>query len=64
MFSQAKWQIPVLGRQKQADLCELEASLVYKVGPGQPGLYRERNPVLENRNKQNKKSYFYLCECA
>lgn len=25
------------------DLCELEASLLYKQGPGQQGLYREKH---------------------
>jgi len=27
-----------LRRQRLVDLCELEASIVYKVSPGQPGL--------------------------
>jgi len=35
--------IPALGRQTQADRCELEASLVYSV-PVQPALHKE-NPV-------------------
>jgi hypothetical protein len=33
--------IPVLWRQRQADLCDLEASLFYKMSPGQPRLHRE-----------------------
>ena len=34
--------IPVLGRQKQVDLCEFEAVLDYTEHiPGQPGLHRE-----------------------
>ena len=37
--------MPALGRQRQADLCEFKASLVYRV-PGQaPKL--QRNPVLK-----------------
>jgi hypothetical protein len=34
--------IPVLGRQRQAYLCEFKASLVYRGSSGKPGLlYRE-----------------------
>jgi hypothetical protein len=32
--------IPALRRQRQADLCEFKAVLIYKV-PGQPGQHRE-----------------------
>ena len=32
--------ISVPGRQRQEDLCELKASLVYRV-PGQPGIHSE-----------------------
>jgi hypothetical protein len=43
------WQhtplIPALRRQRQADFCELEASLVKTT---------QRNPVLKNKTKQNK----------
>jgi hypothetical protein len=39
--------IPVLGRQRQADLYELEASLVYRVRP-----VSKQN---KTRKKQNKK---------
>jgi hypothetical protein len=28
-------------RQKQVDHCKFEASLVYRVSPGQPGLHKE-----------------------
>ena len=46
--------IPALGRKRQADLCEFEASLVYRVS------FRtvrdtQRNPVLKNKNQKNKK---------
>jgi hypothetical protein len=33
--------ISALRRHRQADLCEFNASLVYKVSPGQPWLHRE-----------------------
>ena len=33
--------IPALRRQRQVDLSEFEASLVYKGLPGQPRLHRE-----------------------
>ena len=33
--------IPALRRQRQVVLCELEASLVYRVNLGQPGIHRE-----------------------
>jgi hypothetical protein len=32
--------IPALGRQSQADLCEIKASPVYTV-PAQPGLFKK-----------------------
>ena len=39
--------IPALGRQRQADLCEFEASLVYRsLFPGQPPK-PQRKPYLE-----------------
>jgi hypothetical protein len=43
--------IPVLRRQRQAELYELEASLVYKVSLGQSGLYRE---TLSRKRKKKK----------
>jgi hypothetical protein len=39
------------GRQRQEDLCEFEASLVYKVGFRKVRVVTQRNPVL--KNKQN-----------
>ena len=33
--------IPALGRQTQGNLCEFEASMVYKGVPGQPELNSE-----------------------
>ena len=41
--------IPVLMRQRHADLCEFEARLVYRV-PGQPKVQRE---ILSQKTKQN-----------
>jgi hypothetical protein len=45
--------IQVLGRQRQADLCEFKASLVYRGSPGQPRF--QRNPVLKKEKKKKKK---------
>jgi hypothetical protein len=42
--------IPALGRGRQ--ISEFEASLVYKVSPGQPGLHRE---TLSSKNQKPKK---------
>ena len=44
--------IPALGRQRQVDLSELEASLVYKAS-SRTARATHRNRVSENR-KQNK----------
>jgi hypothetical protein len=46
--------IPVLRRQRQVDLCELEASLVYRVSFRIGSAVIERNLVLK-KTKQNKK---------
>ena len=48
--------IPALGRQRQADLSEFEASLVYRVSSRTTRTVTERNPVSKNKTKQNKKS--------
>ena len=44
--------ISALRRQRQVDLCEFEASLVYRV-PGQPGQYRE---ILSRKTKTKKQA--------
>ena len=44
--------IPALGRQRQADICELEASLVYRVRSKTPRTVTKRNPVLKQASKQ------------
>ena len=36
------------------DLCEFEASLVYRVSSRTDAKARQRNPVLKNKTKQNK----------
>jgi hypothetical protein len=43
--------ILAVGRQRQADLCEFKAKLVYRV-LGQPGLHRE---TLSGKQKQKQK---------
>ena len=56
--------IPALRRQRQVQLCEFQASLVYKGNPGQPGLlYRE---ILPGKTKAymhiHKHTYiWYIC---
>jgi hypothetical protein len=50
---------PALQRQKQEDLCEFKASLVYRVNSEKPGLHRET--LSQNKNKQtNKKMHTYI----
>jgi hypothetical protein len=50
-----------LRRQSKMDLCEFEASLVYKGVPGQPELCYTENPVLKNKqtNKQTTLQVIY-----
>lgn len=36
--------------QRQVDLCEVEASPVYKVSPGQPGLHTEKKKLQPDEN--------------
>ena len=45
--------IPVFNRQRQADLCEIEASLVYRVG-SRTARTTQRNPVLNTKQNNNK----------
>lgn len=47
--------IPVLGRQRQADLSEFEASLVYKVSCRTVNIVTQRNPV-SNPTPQKKET--------
>ena len=46
--------IPALRRQGQADLCEFEASLVYRASSWIGSKATQKNPVSKNK-KQNKK---------
>ncbi|XP_040609944.1 dol-P-Man:Man(7)GlcNAc(2)-PP-Dol alpha-1,6-mannosyltransferase isoform X2 [Mesocricetus auratus] len=46
--------IPALGRQRQADLCEFEGSLVYGVS-SKTAKATQRNPVSKNQKKKKKK---------
>ena len=41
---------PALGRQSQVDLCEFEASLVYKAG-SRKARATQRNPISKTKNK-------------
>jgi hypothetical protein len=41
-----------LRRKRQVDLCEFEASLVYRSSLGQPGLHKELCPILEKPKPQ------------
>ena len=47
--------IPELGRQRQADLCEFEVSLVYRVSSRTARAVIQRNPVLKQTKKKEKK---------
>ena len=53
--------IPALAKQRQADLCEIKASLVYKVNPGQPGLCYTEKPYLKKQNKHRKERNKEIC---
>ena len=46
--------IPTLGRQRQGDLHEFEASLVYKSNSRTVKAVTPRNSVLKTKNKQTK----------
>jgi hypothetical protein len=48
--------IPSFGRQRQADLCEFKARLVYKANPGQPGLLHR-----ETLFKKKKPLFLFMC---
>ena len=48
--------IPALKRQRQVDLCEFEASLVYIVSSRIARTVSQRNPVSKNKTKQKKKN--------
>ena len=48
--------IPVLRRQRQADFCEFEAILVYRVSSRTGSKATQRNPVLKNQKPKPKQT--------
>ena len=44
--------IPALGRQRQVDLSEFEASLVYRVSSRRARAVTQRNPVSKNKKSK------------
>ena len=48
--------IPALARQRQADLCRFEASLVYRVSSRTGFNATRRNPVSKNKNNNKIKN--------
>jgi hypothetical protein len=51
------WCTPLilaLGRQRRADLCEFEASLIFKDSFRTARAVTQRNSILKNENKQTK----------
>ena len=58
MFKEAGqwWRMPVipaLGRYRQADVCEFEVSLDYKVS-SRIARATQRNPILKNKKEKKK----------
>jgi hypothetical protein len=51
-------------RQKQVDLCEFKASLVYKMSLGQSKLHRETVSQKQSKNKQTKSTFLKSLEEA
>ena len=51
--------IPALGRQRQEDLCELEASLVYRANSRIGSKAKQRNPSPKNKTFKQKR-FCYL----
>jgi hypothetical protein len=50
---------PALERQRQVDLCEFEASLVYRVS-SRTARATQRNPAKETKQNKKRKVYYYL----
>jgi hypothetical protein len=48
--------VPALERQRQGDLCEFKASLVYRLVSRTARAVIQRNPVSKNQNKQKPKT--------
>ena len=51
--------IPALGRQRQVDLCEFKASLVYRASSRTARAVTQRNPVSKNKRKKKKRKEKY-----
>ena len=49
--------IPALGRQTQVDLCEFEASLVYRVSFRTARIVIQRNPVSKKKWHESQKGF-------
>ena len=49
--------VPALGRQRQVDHCEFEASLIYKLSSRTVRAVTQRNPILKKqKEKQEEKT--------
>ena len=46
--------IKVLGRQRQADLCELKANLAYRVSSRTARAVKQRSPVSKKKKRKEK----------
>ena len=46
--------IPALRRQRQEDLCEFKASLVYRASSSTARIVKQRNPVLKDKTNKQK----------
>lgn len=47
-------------RERQADICEVEARRIYKASPGQPGLFTQRNLVLKNKTQPSNRTKTFV----
>ena len=47
--------VPALGRQRQADLYEFNASLVYRASSRRAKAVTQRSPILKNKTTQQQK---------
>lgn len=47
---------PALGRQRQADICEFRASLVYTVSFRTARAVTQRNPVSKKKEREEKET--------
>ena len=57
-----RWHTPLIpapGRQRQVELCEFQASLVYRVG-SKTARVTQRNPILKQTSKQVKVCHMWV----